>query len=302
MKKIILLLACTVFGVQVIAQTKLQIADSLFAKQEWKTARQNYMAYMKDTSTQAYAWNRLGFCNQNLGNYDEALKDYQKALDNKPFPPTRGSATIRMARVYALTNKFDKSADMLVRSAATGYNPLPDMDTLADFKTMREAADFKTMREKVYNVVFPCAGDPHAHEFDFWIGEWDVYNSGAKFLVGHSVVQSISNGCALLENWTSAQASTGKSINYYDTQKGSWEQDWIGSGGGPQHYYNGVYKDGAMQFTYEATNPQGQKTLGHFKFFNIDKNTVRQYLELSTDDGKTYQPSYDFTYVRKRDK
>ena len=150
-------------------------------------------------------------------------------------------------------------------------------------------------------AAFPCLNDPQARAFDFWVGEWEVYNTGSKFLVGHSVVQNISGGCAILENWTATQPnSTGKSLNYYDTQKGAWEQDWIGSAGGPLRYYNGVYKDGAMQFTYETVNPQGQKTLGHFKFYNIDKNTVRQYLELSTDGGKTYQPSYDLTYVRKR--
>lgn len=55
-----------------------------------------------------------------------------------------------------------------------------------------------------------------------------------------------------------------------------------------------------MWFTNETVNPKGNKIKGNFKFYNIDKDTVRQYLETSADDGKTYQPVYDFTYVRKK--
>jgi len=145
----------------------------------------------------------------------------------------------------------------------------------------------------------PCASEPHTHDFDFWIGEWDVYPTGAQKLVGHSLVQSISGGCGLLENWTASQGGDGKSVNYYNLATGKWEQDWIGSGGGAQRYLNGVYKDGAMQFTYEFIDKQGNKKTGNFKFYNIDKNTVRQYQDVNNDDGKTVTVSYDLTYKRK---
>jgi len=282
------------------SQLTLKAADSLFGIKEWNLARQSYLRYLSDTSKNALAWNRLGYCNNNLGKYDEALKDYERALANKPNPPQRSVISQRIARVYSLQNKTDSVSGWLVRSAKTGYNILPDIDTMADFKNVRKASNFADIRKKAYETVYPCAAEPRAHDFDFWIGEWDVYNTGSKFLVGHSVVQSISGGCALLENWTSTQASTGKSINYYNTATGKWEQDWIGSAGGPQRYLNGEYKDGAMQFTYEFTNAQGKKQTGNFKFYNVDKDTVRQYQDVNNDDGKTVTVSYDFTYVRKK--
>jgi len=300
-RKFLSVMFLVALGTAVFAQkqTRLQDADSLFGIKQWKGAKANYVAYLGDTSTNALAWNRLGFCNHNLGNYADALKDYQKALANKPSPPLRSIASERMARVYSLMNKTDSVSGWLNKSAAMGYNVLPDLDTMADFKNVRQAANFAEIKRKAYETVFPCAADAHAHEFDFWIGEWDVYNTGSQFLVGHSVVQSISGECALLENWTSTQASTGKSINYYNTATGKWEQDWIGSAGGPQRYLDGEYKEGAMQFTYETTNAQGKKQTGHFKFYNIDKNTVRQYQDVNNDDGKTVTVSYDFTYKRK---
>ena len=281
-------------------KSSLQVADSLYAKQDWKGARQNYLKYINDTSTNAIAWNRLGYANHNLGFYDEALKDYQKALGNKPSPPVRGVALERMARVYSLLNKPDEASDWLLKVGATGYNILPDLDTLADFKNVRQAANYSDIKKKIYATVYPCAAEPHSHDFDFWIGEWEVYQTGSKYLVGRSIVQSIAGECAILENWTSTQAQTGKSINYYNPSTSKWEQDWIGSGGGPQRYLNGEYKDNVMHFTYETVNAKGQKVTGNFKFYNIDKNTVRQYQDVNNDDGKTVTVSYDFTYVRKK--
>lgn len=145
----------------------------------------------------------------------------------------------------------------------------------------------------------PCSEEPHSHDFDFWIGEWDVYQTGTRTIVGHSVVQSISGGCGILENWTATNGGSGKSINYYNSATGKWEQDWIGSGGGSQRYLNGVYKDSAMQFTYEGAS-KNKPVTGNFRFYNIDKNTVRQYQDVNNDDGKTVTVSYDFTYVRTR--
>jgi tetratricopeptide (TPR) repeat protein len=281
-------------------KTDLQTADSLFTIKQWKQAKESYTRYLKDTSTNAIAWNRLGYSNQNLGLYDDALKNYQKSLANKPSPPVRSIVFVRTAMVYSLLNKTNDAADWLVKVGATGYNIQPDLDTLRDFKNVREATNYSDIKRKVYESVFPCAVEPRAHDFDFWIGEWDVYQTGGKFLVGHSSVQSISGECAILENWTSTQAQTGKSINYYNPATGKWEQDWIGSGGGPQRYLNGEYKDNVMHFTYESTNANGQKVTGNFKFYNIDKDTVRQYQDVNNDDGKTVTVSYDFTYVRKK--
>lgn len=145
----------------------------------------------------------------------------------------------------------------------------------------------------------PCSTEPHSHDFDFWIGQWDVYQTGTKTLIGHSMVQSIAGGCAILENWTDTKDHTGKSINYFNPATGNWEQDWIGSSGGPQRYLNGIYKDSVMHFTYSRI-VKNKPVTGNFKFYNMGKNTVRQYQDINNDDGKTVTVSYDLTYVRKK--
>jgi len=279
--------------------TQLQTADSLFQLQQWKAAAGIYTVALKDTSTNALEWNRLGLCNYNLGRYTIALNNYEKALANKPTAFLKGLDEERIARLYAKINKPDSALKWLDIAAASGFSNVTELDTLSEFANLRNGQAFKNLHQKIYASAFPCTTAPHTHDFDFWIGEWDVYQTGTHNLVGHSLVQSIAGGCSILENWNATTASNGKSLNYYDVNAGAWEQDWVGSGGGAQKYLHGEYKNGAMHFTYESTS-NGQKMTGNFFFYNIDRNTVRQYQDMSTDGGKTYTVAYDLTYIRKK--
>ena len=45
-----------------------------------------------------------------------------------------------------------------------------------------------------------CAGPEH-RQFDFWVGHWDVYPTGKRKLVAHSLIEKLYAGCAIRENW-----------------------------------------------------------------------------------------------------
>jgi hypothetical protein len=151
--------------------------------------------------------------------------------------------------------------------------------------------------------AFPCLKDAHARQFDFWLGEWDVYNRGTTTLVGKSKIESASGGCMVLENWTalSGPPHNGKSMNFVDPETGKWMQVWVGSSGitnlNITRFYDGEYKDGAMRFVFDRTI-QGKKIVGRFIFYNESPNQVRQFNEQSIDGGKTWSTNYDFTYKR----
>lgn len=300
MYKSLLIIFTLISSISVSAQIPaLKIADSLFQQKNWKAAGNIYASILKDTSTNALELNRLGFCNYNLGRYDAALKNYRQALANKPSTLLKGLVQERIARIYGKTNKPDSALKWVNAAAISGFSNITEIDTLSELKSLQGMAGYKSIYQKIYALTYPCTTMPHTHDFDFWIGEWDVYQTGTHTLVGHSLVQSISGGCSLLENWNATTASNGKSLNYYDVNAGAWEQDWVGSGGGSQHYLNGEYKNDIMHFTYESTS-NGQKVTGNFMFYNLDKNTVRQYQDMSTDGGKTYTVAYDLTYIRKK--
>ena len=110
----------------------------------------------------------------------------------------------------------------------------------------------------------------------------------------------------ILENWTAKGnvPNEGKSMNFVNPSTGKWEQLWIGSGGinqnNPQQFVNGTYTDDAMRFEFEQITPQGSKQVGRFIFFNEGPDQVRQFNEVSSDEGKTWTTVYDFVYKRKK--
>ena len=281
--------------------TGLQTADSFYMAQHWAAAKKEYLNFLRNDSTNSVAWNRLGFCNQNIGLYQEAIHDYNKSMENNPSVPVKNVVMIRISMTYSLMNKAEESTDWLMKSTIAGYNSLKDIDSLDAFKNLRASSNFNDIRKKVYEIIYPCSKEPRNHDFDFWIGDWNCYRTGTQILSGYSHVESMAGGCAILENYTAVQAYSGKSFNFYDTISGRWEQDWIGSGGpvDRQRYYNGVFKDGNMHFMYETTNSNGEKVKGNFIFYFINKDSVRQYQDIIDKSGKTVSVTYDLMYLRK---
>src|ERR1700730_11280330 len=57
--------------------------------------------------------------------------------------------------------------------------------------------------------------DPVHRQFDFWLGDWDVFDAeGPKS--AHVLVESILDGCVLQETYEGANGANGKSFTIYD--------------------------------------------------------------------------------------
>jgi hypothetical protein len=146
------------------------------------------------------------------------------------------------------------------------------------------------------NPPTSCANDPERHRFDFWLGEWDVTTRGGT-KVGSSVIQSVSKGCALLENWTSAKGGQGKSLNAFNPAIRQWQQFWIGADGLVTEYRSSSYSGRSLIFTVDRGG--GSDSTYRLTFTPIDSLTVRQHSEASADGGKSWLTQYDFYYHRK---
>jgi hypothetical protein len=204
----------------------------------------------------------------------------------------------RLARTSAIKGRDAEALDYIDSAIGSGYFAFKELDTVVDFNKLRDNARFKQLRDKVFNSIYPCVNDPRTKEFDFWVGEWEVYVTGTDNYAGHSVVQRISGGCALLENWKSS-VSVWKSLNFIDDSSNRWKQVWVGSYPmGKQDFTGGVYTDSAMRFVFQTKDAKGHLLTGRFIFYNEGPDRVRQFNETSADAGKTWTTSYDFTYKR----
>lgn len=150
-----------------------------------------------------------------------------------------------------------------------------------------------------------CTTDPVYRQFDFWIGDWDVYGKNGK-KAGDSRIELILDSCIILENWKSANQFnglyySGKSFNTYNSTTQQWQQTWVDNAGGTTEFLEGHYENNKMIFKTKPF-PVNKDTMGirRLTFFNLSADKVRQFSEISKDNEKTWTTEYDLEYRRKK--
>jgi len=142
-------------------------------------------------------------------------------------------------------------------------------------------------------------GDADHRALDFWIGEWDVVPTGLETVIARSRIEKIVD-CAISEAFDQSIGPGGKpadyhgrSISSYVPAENVWRQFYVDSNGTAASFTGGI-ADGAMVLVRQAPIGTIRMTLRP----NPD-GTVRQQSVVSRDGGKTWIPSYDFTYRRR---
>lgn len=142
----------------------------------------------------------------------------------------------------------------------------------------------------------PQCDSAQYRQFDFWVGDWQVTSGGQP--AGVNVVTLEEGGCLIHEHWRGAGGGTGQSLNFYDRADGHWHQVWISSSG-MALLLTGSYHSDRLEYTGErATTPGGPVLRHRLTFFHNSDGTVRQLWETS-QDGTTWQTSFDGLYTRK---
>ena len=73
----------------------------------------------------------------------------------------------------------------------------------------------------------PCTTDESPYrDFDFWVGDWEVFDPGTDRKLGDNTITLREKGCLIVERWTGARGGTGMSMNFYDPLEKSWRQVW----------------------------------------------------------------------------
>jgi hypothetical protein len=141
-----------------------------------------------------------------------------------------------------------------------------------------------------------CTSEEKSNQFDFWVGDWDVTADGQP--AGHNRIEAILDGCVIQENWTGTSGSKGTSLNFYNPMTDEWEQFWVWRNGTKIHT-KGHFSDGKMILQGEATNIRGVTTLNRITWSENEDGTVRQFWEVSSDDGETWTVGFDGLYTKK---
>jgi hypothetical protein len=138
--------------------------------------------------------------------------------------------------------------------------------------------------------------DPRARQFDFWVGDWDVYNREGNAVVGHSVVETILDDCVLQESWEGVSGSAGTSLNFFDPDRQAWRQLWVWREGTTLELA-GAFADGRMVLEGAGKADDGTPRRNRISWFDNPDDSVRQLWEVSADDGATWEVVFDGLYL-----
>ena len=145
----------------------------------------------------------------------------------------------------------------------------------------------------------PCEA-AEFHQFDFWIGDWDVTGPKGN-TVGTNTIDRPLGGCVLQEHWVGTSGSRGSSLNIYDATRKQWHQTWVDNQG-TLLLLDGSYADGKMVLSGPGVNATGAAIVNRITWQREhgDPDRVRQTWETSSDGGKTWQTVFDGLYARKK--
>lgn len=161
---------------------------------------------------------------------------------------------------------------------------------------------FHRMKNIVLFLLLPLfalsqgnCSDPGFRDFDFWIGDWVVYNG--ENIVGHSSIKPILDSCVIEETWSGASGSNGKSFNSYFPEREEWEQTWVDNSGSTIHF-TGKLINGNM--VMHAQNLRGNSPVYYeMTYFPKANGNVQQVWKQSSDEKKTWIVLFDGLYKRR---
>jgi ketosteroid isomerase-like protein len=135
-----------------------------------------------------------------------------------------------------------------------------------------------------------CAA-PAYRQFDFWAGDWEVFEIGGATKVAHARVDVILDGCVLREYYQGTDGHKGQSFTIYDAARNVWHQSWV-TNRGELLMIEGEFEDREMVLSGED-HAKGVLVRGRWK---PENGNVREIAVTSTDGGMTWKPWFDLVF------
>jgi len=135
---------------------------------------------------------------------------------------------------------------------------------------------------------------PEYRQFDFWIGDWDVFEAGNPTSpVAHARVERILQGCVLLEDYQRGTLE-GQSFSMYDALSKTWRQTWVTNQG------ELALIDGRLegnQMVLKGIDHTGDGVETQIRgIWQSAAGGVRETALSSADGGKTWKPWFDLVF------
>jgi len=135
---------------------------------------------------------------------------------------------------------------------------------------------------------------PEYRQFDFWLGDWDVFESGSGTSTAHVRVDGILGSCVLHEHYEDNTGTVGESFTTYDVGRKLWHQTWV-TNRGRLLTIEGSAENSTMTLSgaYYRENGEEVRVRG---IWTPMGGTVREWAVTSSDAGKAWRPWFDLSF------
>lgn len=273
-------------------------AQKAYHAKQWKDAATLYGQLTQSEPKNALYWYRLGTSLRMAGELPKAETALAHA-QQLGFQPM--IVNVGLAAVSAQNGDPEKAMAIIEALAKNGAPAAALIEGDPAFSSLTSQPRFLAALDSMKEQAAPCKypqKNPQYRQFDFWVGNWDVYGKGGA-LVGHSHVDLILGNCVVSENWTDMTGGEGKSYNKYNAPLKRWEQYWVDQYGATT-FYVGNLEGPNMVYLADGFSPTGVAQKQRLTFFPLGPDKVRQFGESSDDGGKTWKVAYDLTYIRQK--
>ena len=149
-------------------------------------------------------------------------------------------------------------------------------------------------------TTFPQCGAAEYHQLDFWIGDWDTFETDVSGgpSVARARVTPIAQGCAIHELYEQTDGLIGDSILSYDPVRKQWQQTWVTNRGSIMMIW-GTFKDGALVLEGESHLRDGKAVIQRITW-KAQNGGVRESAVMSKDGGKTWAPAFDVLFLQRK--
>jgi hypothetical protein len=143
----------------------------------------------------------------------------------------------------------------------------------------------------------PCSAPPY-RQFDFWLGDWDVFDASDPVKpVARVTVEPVLGGCGVLESYADREGNEGRSFSIYDASRRLWHQTWI-TNHGRLLVIEGGLRSGRMELTGTDLAAYGEPARSVRGTWEPLAGGVREVGVRSLDGGRTWQPWFDLLFRR----
>ena len=132
------------------------------------------------------------------------------------------------------------------------------------------------------------------HEFDFWLGEWDL--TWGETNHGTNRIERIMDGTVVQENFAS-EGYQGMSVSVFSKEDNRWHQTWVDSSGAYLDF-TGEFADEKMIFSRNGI-VEGKPVKQRMVWYDITPNNFLWNWERSNDEGITWHVVWKINYQRK---